>query len=253
MPQFNLYAQYYDLLYKEKDYWAEAEYVSNLIKRSQPDAKSILNLGCGTGRHDFALTEMGYQMTGVDLSKEMIKQARGNLENRNAKIRFEQGDIRRLSLGKKFDAVISLFHVISYQTTNKDLLEVLKTVGNHLKPGGIFIFDCWYGPGVLTDPPVVRIKRMENEHLKIIRLAEPVLHPNENVVDVNYTILIHEKKKDLNAVTEECHSMRYLFAPEIKYMLNRSSLEFINIFEWKRFELPLVNTWNACIVCQKST
>ena len=51
------------------------------------------------------------------------------------------------------------------------------TAAKHLKPNGVFIFDFWYGPGVLTDPPVVRLKRLENEEIEVLRIAEPVMHP----------------------------------------------------------------------------
>ena len=78
MDVFNLYARYYNLLYKEKDYAGEAEYVHKLIQKYQPGAKSILDLGCGTGRHDILLAEKGYSVTGVDRSEEMLAVANSN-------------------------------------------------------------------------------------------------------------------------------------------------------------------------------
>ena len=74
---------------------------------------------------------------------------------------------------------LSLFHVMCYLNSNAALLNTFKNVYQHLNEGGIFIFDCWFGPGVLTDPPVVRVKRLENTNLEITRIAEPELFPNE--------------------------------------------------------------------------
>lgn len=53
----------------------------------------------------------------------------------------------------------SLFHVLRYQITNNDVLDMLSTVKLHLKPGGLFILEFWYGPAVLMDRPEKRVKR----------------------------------------------------------------------------------------------
>jgi hypothetical protein len=57
--------------------------------------------------------------------------------------------------------VFSLFHVMSYQTSNKDLQDAFETAKINLKPGEIFIFDCWYGSSVLTDRPVGRVNALK--------------------------------------------------------------------------------------------
>jgi len=73
MNQFgNLYSQYYDLLYQDKDYIAEVDYIENLIKSHSREVKTILDLGCGTGKHDELLCDKGYTVHGVDISKEML-------------------------------------------------------------------------------------------------------------------------------------------------------------------------------------
>lgn len=89
-------------------------------------------------------------------------------------------------VSRQFDAVI---HFISYQTTNDDVSAAFQTARKHLNPGGIFTFDVCYGPAVLMDRPAVRIKRMMDDEIEVTRLAEPVLHPNENLVDVNYHVV----------------------------------------------------------------
>jgi SAM-dependent methyltransferase len=139
------------------------------------------------------LAEKGYAMTGVDMSEEMLLIARSQPLNRSTAqpLNFIHGDIRTFRLDQKFDVAISLFHVMSYQTTNEDFFSALKTTKAHLAPGGIFIFDFWYGPAVLTDRPAVRVKKLEDDKIQVIRLAEPVMHANKNIVDVNYTVWKH--------------------------------------------------------------
>ncbi len=245
-PVFDVYAQYYNLLYQDKDYQGEVDYVESLIKKHKSNTKTILNLGCGTGRHDVLFAKKGFEITGVDLSKQMIEFAKSNPEAKGCT--FVQGDARTVRLNKKFDVVVSLFHVISYQTTNEDLENFLKTAKLHIAEGGLLIFDCWYGPAVLTDRPSVRIKRMENSQTSVVRLTEPQMYANRNVVDVNYDVEVTDKKTAKREIVKELHSMRYLFYPEIELLSKSVGLTIINFEEWLSGRVPDYNSWNALFV-----
>ncbi len=112
------YARYYDLLYRDKDYAAETEYVAGLIRKFHPSARSILELGSGTGIHASLLAEKGFTIHGIERSAEMLARSQALAENMTAghgQLTFSPGDIREICLNKRFDAVIALFHVISYQ------------------------------------------------------------------------------------------------------------------------------------------
>ena len=249
--RFGLYAQYYDLLYSDKNYALEAAYVDQLIKQHVPSATKLLNLGCGTGKHDYALAHLNYIVTGVDISSDMVAVATQNLPadicNR---LSFLEGDIRKINLNTTFHAVISLFHVMSYQVTNSDLRLVIDTANRHLDTNGLFIFDCWYGPGVLTDPPAVRTKNMSNEKISVTRLAEPVLNSITNTVDVNYTISIQPINSDELTVVKETHVMRYLFAQEIELMMEKK-FKLLNVYNWLTQQSPETNSWNTVFILQK--
>ncbi|RPI35990.1 MAG: class I SAM-dependent methyltransferase [Nitrospiraceae bacterium] len=251
MTVFGSYSRYYNLLYRDKDYAGEAEHVHSLIQSHFPGAKTVLDLGCGTGRHDLLLAGKGYSMTGVDISEEMLAVANSQLSSLSSQplsLNFFQGDIRTVRLDKTFDVVVSLFHVMSYQITNKDLTDAFATASAHLAPGGIFIFDCWYGPAVLTDRPSVRVKRLEDEQIIVTRIAEPVMHPNENVVDVNYHVFVRDKASGEVAELKETHRMRYLFRPEIEVLLRETGMSIISASEWMSGRKPGFDTWGVCLV-----
>lgn len=253
MEAFGAYSRYYNLFYKDKDYPGEAQYVRTLIDKYHPQAKSILDLGCGTGNHDLLLHQMGYRVAGVDLSREMLAVANAKLaalEPRPATLSFHQGDIRSIRLEQSFDVVTSLFHVISYQPRNEDLAAAFATARAHLKPGGIFIFDCWYGPGVLTDRPTVRIKRLEDEEIAVTRLVEPVMNPNENLVELNYQVFVRSKESGAVEEIKESHLMRYLFRPELELLLSGCGLSLIEAAEWLTGRQPGYDTWGVCFVVQ---
>lgn len=246
MNQFgDLYAQYYDLLYSDKDYKSEVEYIDTLIKKSSVNAKNILDMGCGTGKHAELLCDKGYKVHGIDLSEDMLKIAETRREGKEDKLSFSHSNIQELSLDKKFDVVVSLFHVMSYQNSNDELIKAFEVAKKHLVDGGVFIFDFWYGPAVLTDLPTTRVKRLENEHIKVTRLAEPVLHATKNIVDVNYDVFIEDKKTKEVVEKKELHKMRYFFDTELEIVCEKVGFEVLEKHEWMSEKNPEFNSWNV--------
>jgi len=247
---FDAYALYYDLLYRDKDYAGEAEYVASHIHKQLPQAKRILELGCGTGTHAEHLARMGYTVHGVDMSEAMLARAEARKATLPpevaARLSFSLEDVRTVRTGETYDAVISLFHVMSYQTTNADLEAVFTTAKTHLVPDGLFLFDCWYGPAVLLDSPVVRVKRLEDDEIEVLRIAEPVMHYNENVVDVNYQVMITEKATGKMEQVCETHRMRYLFMPEVDLLARMLDMKRVFALEWMGEEVPGPQSWGAC-------
>lgn len=258
MSAFQHYARYYDLLYKDKDYPAEVNYIQEKINRFIPDARTILELGCGTGRHACLLAERNFEITGTDISEPMITLAHARQAQLpqaiSKRTHFQQGDIRGLDLGRQFDVVLSLFHVFSYLTTNDDLKQGFQTVFKHLRPGGLFLFDFWYGPAVLAQQPEYREKQLEDEVIKVKRIARPTVNLNENIVDVSYDLTILDKKTENIDNVQERHRMRYLFLPEIHQWLADAQMHFIFAEEWMTRRQPGLNTWGVCCgVSKKAT
>jgi len=252
MNQFgDLYSQYYDLLYQDKDYSAEADYIDTLIKDHNQNVKTILDLGCGTGKHDVLLCDKGYTVHGVDISKEMLDIAEIRRKDKENKLTFSQSDITQLHLNQKFDAVVSLFHVMSYQNTNIALDKVFAGVRNHLNEGGLFIFDFWYGPAVLTDLPKTTIKRLENEFIKVTRIAESKLHAQLNTVDVNFNVFVTQKEKGTSIEKKELHTMRYFFDTELEMLCEKHGFSIEARYGWLGDENPGFDTWNVVWIVKK--
>ena len=244
---FDAYARYYDLLYQDKDYVAEAEFIATQLRRHQTVAKHVLELGCGTGIHAEYLARKGFHVHGIDLSAEMLAKA----EVRKAslppdiatRLSFSQGDVRTVRTGTQYDAVISLFHVMSYQNSNADLAAAFETAKLHLRQGGVFMFDYWYGPAVLLQKPEVRVKRLGDEYIDVLRIAEPVMHFAENVVDVNYSVIIKTKSTGEVRQLNETHSMRYLFLPEIPLLPNDGEWGNWTHTSWLKDVAPSEQDW----------
>jgi SAM-dependent methyltransferase len=210
--------------------------------------ESILDLGCGTGTHAYLLSKKGYSVIGVDRSKKMIKIAKTHEKEQTE---FFVGNITTINLEKQFDVIVSLFHVISYITKNEDLEAFFKNIAKHLKNEGLLIFDCWYGPAVLTDRPATRIKRLEDEKIIVTRIAEPVIRPNENSVDVRYEVMIENKTDNHSEKICETHPMRYFFKPEMELFFERYGFELLRDEEWMTGKPLGFDTWGACWVVKK--
>jgi len=255
MSCFADYSHYYDLLYRDKNYVAEADYVSSLLERYAPIARSLCEFGCGTGRMASMLAGKGYSLRGVDLSYDMLAEAERQKAKlpgeHSARISFSHGDIRSIRLSSTFDAVISLFHVMSYQQKNADLRAAFASAALHLNQGGLFLFDVWYGPAVMSQTPAVRVKRCEDDTVRLIRIAEPVIRYQENLVDVNYQMLIIDKQTGQLEEILETHTMRYLFLPEIYDLLDEAGFRLCDSQEWLTGNEPGLDSWGVCFVAQK--
>jgi SAM-dependent methyltransferase len=242
---FNLYSYYYDLLYQDKNYLNESHYVDKLIKANFPLAQTVLEIGMGTGKHAEILRDFGYVIEGIELSESMAEIAR--LKG----LKCTVSNASNFEMNKKFDIFTSLFHVISYITDNHSLIETFKRVNNHLNNSGIFIFDVWYTPAVLNFKPETRIKRLENELVSITRIAESIIKSNENIVDVNYEIIISEKANNKLQKINETHSMRHFSIPEIKLLCAMTGFELVSTEEWLSGNEPSENSWGVCFILKK--
>lgn len=253
MKVFHDYAYYYNLFYGDKNYALEAETIVNILEKyGKPDYdKKVLNIGCGTGRHDLELNKLGYKIHGIDLSDDMINIAKANVLDEGDFI-YEVQDARSFSVELRYDIIVSLFHVMSYQNTNDDLNRVFKCVSKALNSGGLFIFDAWYGPGVLSERPSVRIKRVEDQENLFVRIAEPIMYPNENIVKVQYDVSIINKQEEKLRKINENHNMRYFFIPEIEELLRQNKLRLIECLDCTTLKTPDFNSWTVYFITQKT-
>ena len=246
------YASAYDYIYQDKDYEKECDFVEAVFSEFSGKPKSVLDLGCGTGGHALILARRGYRVVGVDRSKNMLDIAKKKAKEAEISIEFLEGDIASLDLQKEFDAVISMFSVMSYQTTNIAISSACETAKKHLSTDGIFLFDCWYGPAVLTEKPSIRVKEVRlNNKEKLIRFTEPVLNIQNHTVETQFKVWKIEDGRLISEITES-HLMRFLFPREIKYFLELAGFLEIELCPFPRLGDPLTeHDWNMAVIARK--
>jgi len=240
------YAAAYDALYADKDYDAECDLLEGIFRQSARPVRSVLDLGCGTGAHAVRLAQRGYEVVGVDLSDGMLEAARRRADRAGiTTVSFVHGDIRSLRLDRQFDAVICMFAVLGYQTTDDDVTLALDTVRHHLAPGGPFVFDVWYGPAVEATGPSTRVKVVATAAGELERQASAVLQRESHLCTVSYR-LINRRPGMPEDVTEEKHRMRYFFRDELERFLGAAGLSKQDLTPFPDTTAPLsAASWNV--------
>jgi SAM-dependent methyltransferase len=253
MPVFDhQYADQYDALYLEKDYAGECDLIEAALGRFGNHAEAVLDIGCGTGSHVLELARRGYACTGVDLSQSMLDVARAKVESSQFAHTPEwlRGDARTFSVSRPFDLAVMMFAVISYLTSNEDIVQALRNIRQHLKPGALFMCDFWYGPAVLSVRPSERVRELVSSTGKVIRAAKTTVDSFTQTADVSFRLWTIAGDR-LIGETDEVHRMRYFFAQELTMMMTLADFDVRHISAFPSLDAPVTDqTWNAFMIAQ---
>ncbi len=251
------YSDLYDALYGDKDYRREVDLIEEIFRRhGRGRVRSVLDLGCGTGNHAIPLSLRGYEVTGVDRSAAMLgharRKAREGSPGPGGLPSFLEGDLRGISTGRMYDAVLMMFAVLGYQLSDEDVEAALRNVRAHLSPGGLFVADVWFGPAVVAMKPGERVKEVEAGGRKIVRAASGSLDPLRRVAEVRYTVRETEGERMVGE-TREVHRMRYFFPEELERFFSRAEMELVGI---RPFDDPGgkadETSWNVLLIARKA-
>ena len=226
---FQDYSEYYDWLYEDKNYREECYFIRRVFQEyAGREIRTVLDLGCGTGSHALVFSDMGYEVTRIDSSEKMLQQAENKAREQQKPVTFLEGDICSLRLPQKFSAVVAMFNVLGYQTTNQEVENTIRSARRHLQKDGLFIFDVWFGPAVLRERPSERVKNLEQADGKIIRHARPVLDILKHIVEVHYTVSEIRNDKE-TILAEESHPVRFFFYQELLYFMEKNGFQVLQI------------------------
>lgn len=192
----SFYAQFYDNITDGIDYDLD------LYKRQAAvTGKNILELACGTGRLTIPLAEAGYSITGVDLSKDMLSILDKRLANKSRRVREKieilNSDMRTFSIDKKFDLAFLPVTSICLLASNKDVVQMLNNVYEHLVDGGRFVFDIrdFDNHEFPTGEADLLSYTWEMDNQKVFVLMQECFYPLEDKSVVNFYAEIIENEK----------------------------------------------------------
>lgn len=207
-------SSYYHILYDNRDYNEAKEFVKTILNHLKLKKNSkILDAACGKGRHSIEIEKFGYKVTGIDLSKNSIKEAKKN-ENKN--LNFLIHDIS-VPMNEKYDAVFNLFTSFGYHDKKKDL-DVLNAIEINLKNNGIGIIDFF------------NINRVKNELVKKEIIVKKDIKFNiTRKVNKNYVSknIIFEDNQTIYNYNE---SVNALSLKEFEEYFSKTNLEILEVF-----------------------
>lgn len=255
--QFNTYAKFYDLLYKDKDYFGEASYINTLITKHSSKSKQdikLLDLACGTGKHLFELFKQGYpHLSGSDISESMIQVASENAARLKNGIQFYNYSFQQSNkiLPQEFDVVISMFSAVNYITSYAEQLQALRNIHDLLVDDGLFIFDYWNGNAVVRDYSPVKVLRKKSDNSEIIRISRTTIDMINQHATVVFNCLYMEDGQKVNEF-EEIHLLHYYFFQEMQNLLETAGFRILHRCPFMNFENKVDNyDWNISIIAQK--
>ena len=186
---YQAFAELYDELMDDVDYESWADYYTRLLSVYGIHSGKICECACGTGGLTLPLQRRGFQMTGVDLSREMLWQAAQKARKNGMNIPFVQQDMRTLNLHKPMDAVLATCDGVNYLPTEEDLLSFFRAARRSIRPGGALIYDV-STPHKLKD--ILCSGLMCEDRPEITYLWQNTWHERSQTVDLDLCFFIRE-------------------------------------------------------------
>jgi SAM-dependent methyltransferase len=195
----------YDLIYRGrgKPYRTEAVTVHDAVRARRPDARSLLDVACGTGEHLAVLRTMFPDVAGVDISPDMCALARAKL----AGVPVHLGDMARFDLGRRFDAVCCLYSAVGYLSSADELDAAIDRMARHLSPGGVLLVEPWWFPDRFIDGHIGE-DVIRHRHGTVARVSHSVRIGDVTRQETHYVVA------DGSGIRHFAHVQRLrLFAP----------------------------------------
>jgi SAM-dependent methyltransferase len=139
-------AHLYDLMYVRRDYTTTAEEIHALATEALPDARDLLDVGCGTGRHLEVLSRW-YHGEGLDINPRMIEQTQARCPG----LGLYEDDMRTFEIEPSFDLITCLFSAIGHVETVEGMRRSVTRMAAHLRSPGLLIVEPWFTPETFWD------------------------------------------------------------------------------------------------------
>jgi SAM-dependent methyltransferase len=163
---FHTTARFYDEVYGHIDYRDHALAVDAVIRANRLDARSLLDVACGTGRHLDVFRSRYDVVAGLDIDPALVEIARA----RNPGVDVAVADMTEFDLGRRFDAVTCLFSSIGYVRTEERLRLAIAAMAHHLLWGGVLVVEPWFTPDAWQEGKVV-LHTVDGDDRKIVRTS----------------------------------------------------------------------------------
>jgi SAM-dependent methyltransferase len=242
--------EYLDL-YKHRDKTDAQKIITLLLDRIElPKNSRILDLACGNGRHSLLFARKGYNVTGIDLSRFLINQAKNMLKDEylrhSSRLKFEIKDMRNINHLNEFDLIINVFTSFGYFENDADNEKVINGISGALKKGGYFLLD-FLNPGHLVKSLVpFNIKKYNSKVIVQIR------NITEKFVYKDILIFRNHNGKGTLAYDHYRERIRLYSLPDFKRMLSKNGLKTMQTFgDYEGNKFSINNSARLILLAQK--
>lgn len=223
VPPYTASAEIYDHMMKEVNYPGWARYLTQLMKaaglgsrRSKTKGEKLCEFGCGTGNICLVLSRLGFEVTGVDSSGEMLRVAKEKVARRGANLRLVLNNMVTYSGEERFDRAVCVYDSMNYISPQEAVGQFFRTVFDSLRPGGVFVFDASLESNSLNDASLF-VQR--GRHKGIYYHRKSHYDPKERI----HTTYVRLKKD--GKVVEEIHREYVYDLHIIRKLFTRAGFE----------------------------
>lgn len=230
-------SKYYHILYKNRDHKEAVFFLDNIIKNININNGRILDVACGKGRHAKYLNHLGFNVTGIDLSKNSIEFAN---RDSNENLKYFVHDMRSVFKKNHFDLVTNLFTSFGYFENQEDEQTTINAMSNNLKEGGLLLIDFMNVKKVISS--LVTSESKEIDGIKFLI---------ERKYDENHIIkkiIIKDKDSDLNFQEK----VRALTLYDFDVMLKKANMKIVDLFgDYSLNEFNAIDSDRLIIISRK--
>ncbi len=227
MDEYTGFAEVYDELMEDVPYKEWSERIISIMRDYDIKDGLVLDLGCGSGTMTELLASAGYDMTGVDLSPEMLEQAKLKKESSGNDILYLCQDMRNFELYGTMRAVVCVCDSLNYILEENELKRVFELVNNYLDPGGLFLFDI---NTVHKYRDVIGDMTIAENRDDCSFIWENIYDEDKAVNEYDLTLFIRNEN-GLYEKQEETHFQRGYEYEKVKQLIEESGLEFVEAFD----------------------
>ncbi len=236
-------AKYYDLMRQYRDYDQECRFADSIIQKYRPGTRKVLDICCGTGAHALRMARLGYEVTGVDLSPDMLDIARGKAKRADLPIDLRCIDVRKLNEIEVYQAAYCLGYTFLYMTKYSEVMSFFETVNRTLSVGGVFLLDFINGWSLIEEFQQDHFV-YEDENTTITHHEKSSLDKKKRVkhIEFNYSITNSDGQVK-NIIARE--DLRIFFDDEVQMLLAQGGFDNIASFgdysiEKQKSEVPYI-------------
>ncbi|MCE3255464.1 MAG: uncharacterized protein K0R25_958 [Rickettsiaceae bacterium] len=220
--------QYFDAFNIGDDADLKNSVIEKILKKHQ--AKTVLDLTCGTGSQVLFLAKRGYEITGADFSPALLKLARAKAKKEKLTIKFIDGDMRNLKVGK-FDAVITIFNAVGH-LTKSGFEKAMKNINQNLKAGGIYVFDI-FNSEAMSEENVAKLGCFTHKKVGDVQIHSAQFSTFDKKSDIltSYDSYMTQKKAEKPKTFSNKFSLQIYSAKQLEEMLRRTGFKVLEQHE----------------------